>query len=615
MLRSTIKPVRKLYGSHLPLSTRWNQHSLTKEPVKQFHNCLSTNQEKKYRLTHKFEPPFRWIPVQEEIINTPRKKRFWHKHPYVFYGFGATIIVCSIAAYTVISSLDSNIYDLLPASVQSVLRVVYSVVTFVIVLCDYKYSLWMYSDDSVESQESMKNTNRRVAKYILNLCLSNGGIYIKAGQHIASLNQLLPAEITTGMEPCQDRAPTRPWAEIEAMFIEETGHPVDYFFEEIDKEPIAAASLAQVYRGKLRDGREVALKVQYPRLRETAFSDVRTFDFLISIAEFFFPEIKLKWLVKEFEDNLPKELDFMLEGMNNEKLMAHLKNKFTNVRTPKVIWELTTPRIIALEFIDHAVKVSDRKGLAVMDISPTTVSTLLAKVFSQQIFLDGFVHCDPHPGNILVRRDPNSWNNKLEIIILDHGLYQQLDDSFRVDYALLWKSIVERDEQAVKSVATRLGVDNFELFASMLTSRSWGEESAGIRVDVTEKDQERLMKLGQENFGQITRILSTVNKKILLLFKCNELLRSVQQSLGVPVNYFVVFAKYAMTGINRDRIEKNNSLWTHIKCWKDYVMVCVRLQFYVVLLNLFSYMNRFRLIFKKARRTQRRGSRSMVKYV
>jgi aarF domain-containing kinase len=119
-------------------------------------------------------------------------------------------------------------------------------------------------------------------------------------------------------------------------------------FKYLDKEPIAAASLAQVYRGILHDGTEVALKIQYPRLRETAFGDIKTFNVLMSVAEWAFPQVRLKWLVKEFQDNLPNELDFRLEGKNNERLMESLEKKFTNVRTPKVYWDMTSERVLTV---------------------------------------------------------------------------------------------------------------------------------------------------------------------------------------------------------------------------------------------------------------------------
>jgi aarF domain-containing kinase len=105
-----------------------------------------------------------------------------------------------------------------------------------------------------------------------------------------------------------------------------------------------------VYRGTLHDGTDVAIKVQYPRLKETAQGDMKTLDVLIAVAEWFFPSVKLKWLVTEFEANLPKELNFIMEGKNNERLMQSLRNKFTNVRTPNVIWDVTSERVITVRF-------------------------------------------------------------------------------------------------------------------------------------------------------------------------------------------------------------------------------------------------------------------------
>jgi aarF domain-containing kinase len=181
---------------------------------------------------------------------------------------------------------------------------------------------------------------------------------------------------------------------------------------------------------------------------------------------------------------------------------------------------------------------------------------------------------------MLVRRNPDSWNNALELVILDHGLYQQIDDEFRVEYARLWISIVERDEDAVRDIAKSLGVQSYDILASMLTARAWREEKAGMSTRLSESDRARLMNLAQDSFGRITQVLSEVNRKVLLLLKCNDLLRSVQMDLGVPVNYFVLFARYAMQGINRNRIAKNPTLWTYLSCLRDYTILSWKMRIF-----------------------------------
>jgi aarF domain-containing kinase len=383
------------------------------------------------------------------------------------------------------------------------------------------------------------------------------------------------------MAPCQDKAPTRPWHEIEKLFSEEFGHGVDYYFSSFEYTPIAAASLAQVYKARLHDGTLVAVKVQYPQLQEQVKHDTRTFERLIAIAEYFFSDIKLQWLVDEFKRTIPHELNFLEEGQNCQKLDNMIKNSFRGrVKCPKVYWECTSSRVLTLEFVE-GVKVNDRIGLSQLQADAAQVSQLLTEVFCEQIFLNGFVHCDPHPGNILVRRDPQNSNN-IQLVILDHGLYLEIDSEFRADYAYLWKGIVERDEKTIREYAKKLGIDNYELFTIMLTARSFDMNDVGMQTEMSKEVSKKLKQYGQENFSLITQVLSDVNRKTLLLLKCNDLLRGVQKDLGIPVNYFVVFAKYATRGINRARLESPNaSIFTYISCMKDYAKLSLKLKLFL----------------------------------
>ena len=120
-----------------------------------------------------------------------------------------------------------------------------------------------------------------------------------------------------------------------------------------------------------------------------------------------------------------------------------------------------------------------------------------------------------------MRRDANSWNNKLELVILDHGLYHEIDDEFRVNYCHLWKSIINRDENGMKAVARKLGVNAYELFAVMLTSRSWDLEDVGFSSShkLTSEQLTRMQQFGMDNFFNMTQVLSGVNRKMLLLLK------------------------------------------------------------------------------------------------
>jgi aarF domain-containing kinase len=515
----------------------------------------------------------------DQMLKNPKKVAFF----LVIIG-GIMFII----ALRDILSPNSTIADLLPHFMKSILRVVRSFVTIALIIFDYKWSLWGITDEEERTKER-KKVHKKSAERLLNLCLANGGVFIKAGQHIASLNQILPAEYTTTLQPCQDKAPTRPWSEIEELFIKEFGQGVDDYFLEFDPNPIAAASLAQVYKARLNDGSLVAVKVQYPNLEKQVENDTKIFSQLISIAEYFFKDLKLRWLLNEFERVIPHELDFLEEASNCERLSGMLSKKFKNsVICPKIYWDLTSKKILTMEFLE-GIKVNDPIGLSQLNVNASQVAQLLSEVFCEQIFIHGFVHCDPHPGNIRVRKIIDSWNKgHIQLIILDHGLYQELDKSFRKDYASLWKAIVERDERTIRSVGEKLGIVNYELFTIMLTARSFDMSDIGMGGKLTPEEIRRLKKYGQDNFFLITQVLSDVNRKVLLLLKCNDLLRSVQMDLGVPVNYFVTFAQYAMKGINKIRLEENPSLWTYLICLKDYLVLNVKFKFFFYYRSLLS---------------------------
>lgn len=191
------------------------------------------------------------------------------------------------------------------------------------------------------------------------------------------------------MEVCQDQVTPFPFSEVERIFLEEFGKPIEHYFQHFETRPFAAASLAQVHQAILHSGQKVAVKVQYPRLSETLNSDLLTIEILTKVVEFFFPNIKLNWILDEIKINIPDELNFEKEAKNCERFnqdFAHLKN----VCAPKIFWEVTSPKIITSEFID-GVKISNLEGLRELDADFKFISQLLVDVFCTQIFFNGYV--------------------------------------------------------------------------------------------------------------------------------------------------------------------------------------------------------------------------------
>eukprot|EP01133_Synstelium_polycarpum_P017239 gene17239-20544_t len=385
------------------------------------------------------------------------------------------------------------------------------------------------------------------ANKILKLCLANGGLYIKAGQYIASLNHILPRQYTKTLEVLQDQAPWRQFADVEAVFISDFGHPPSHYFNQFEETPIAAASLAQVHRAWTKDGQEVAVKVQYPDLQANFESDVFTHTILLSMVNLAFPDFEFKWMAEEMKQVLIKEMDFVQEADNAERTKRDLINN-PNAYIPNVLREYSSRRILTAEFI-HGCKVNNVSAIRALGLTEKKVAQRLIEVTSEQIFIHGFVHVDPHAGNILVRKHP-TLHNEPQIVLLDHGLYRELDDDFRLNFCHLYKNLVLRNMNKVKEYSERLGVANYKLFSSIILMRNFDTASVGLSTTISKEDLDKLVNDAMDKMKEITGLMKSMPRHLLLLLRNNNLVRSINMDLGSPVNRFSIMARYATKGIN-----------------------------------------------------------------
>jgi aarF domain-containing kinase len=345
---------------------------------------------------------------------------------------------------------------------------------------DYKWSLRDIERKDPRYMPIVNEVNLRTAKRLLELCYANRGIYVKAGQHLASLNQVLPKEFTDTLAVLQDKAQSQPLWTVEQVFRQDFNKLPNEMFATFDPVPIAAASLAQVHAATLPDGRKCAVKVQYPDIWDMFRGDIKTIEFMVHTIAFLFPDFQFSWIVPEFKEFLTEELDFINEGKNAEKIQKFFPHN-KQIQIPKIYWSYSTKRVLTMEFCD-GVKINDVQGIENMKLDKAEVAKLLIDLFSEQIFVHGFVHSDPHPGNILVAPlDPN-WrtstkkNLKPKIMLLDHGLYKTLPNELRVDYCELWRALILRDTKNIEHYAKKLGAGEYwNLLALVLTFRPVGK--------------------------------------------------------------------------------------------------------------------------------------------
>jgi predicted unusual protein kinase regulating ubiquinone biosynthesis (AarF/ABC1/UbiB family) len=231
-----------------------------------------------------------------------------------------------------------------------------------------------------------------------------GPTFIKIGQALGTRADLLPLAYVKELSTLQDQVPAYSTSDAFARIEEELGRPVHECFAEIDSEPIASASLGQVYRARLASGEEVAVKVQRPDLDAIISFDIAVLYRIVQLINRFFPKANenADWegMLREFYVTIFDEVDYVKEGRNADRFRYNFRT-WQAVRVPKIFWSHTSRRVLTLEFI-RGTKVTDLEALRARRISPVKVNRLLVRTYLKQLLEDGFFHADPHPGNLLV---------------------------------------------------------------------------------------------------------------------------------------------------------------------------------------------------------------------
>ncbi|HEX9962926.1 MAG TPA: AarF/ABC1/UbiB kinase family protein, partial [Pyrinomonadaceae bacterium] len=233
-----------------------------------------------------------------------------------------------------------------------------------------------------------------------------GPTFIKIGQSLGTRADLLPLPFVKSLGELQDSVPPFPNEIAFARIEKELGKKINQVYEEFDVEPIAAASLGQVYRAKLFTGEEVAVKVQRPNLAGIIKGDIEILRKVAKFAERF-PSLNenADWagMLREFDETIHEEMDYASEGRNAERFQESFK-EWTNVHVPKIYWRASSEKVLTMEFI-HGTKVTALDELKARNVSPEKVNRLLIRTYLKQLLEDGFFHADPHPGNLLVMPD------------------------------------------------------------------------------------------------------------------------------------------------------------------------------------------------------------------
>ena len=277
-----------------------------------------------------------------------------------------------------------------------------------------------------------------------------GGVFVKFGQVLALRRDLLPSEYVEELERLHDRLPPEPFETVRDTVVASLGQPLDQAFPSFDEEPLAAASIAQVHKAALPDGRAVVVKVRRSGLAERIADDIAALAYIAALAERIAPRLRtldLPAMVHEFRQSLNREMDFAREGRTIRRFRDSIADE-PNVWIPDVITEYTSEAVLTLEHspgerIDvygerHPER---RKALA----------SAIAALVLHQVFETGLFHADPHPGNLFVLPDGR-------LCLHDFGMVGELDTPLREGLSALLESVVRGDARGAADAYLDIGL-------------------------------------------------------------------------------------------------------------------------------------------------------------
>lgn len=467
--------------------------------------------------------------------------------------------------------------------------------------CVYDYHKTLKKENEPDFSSMLSACHKRCAMRTMEAMEKNGSIFIKLGQHLSSLNYLLPNEWCDTFIPLQDKCPVSGFTSIEEMVEHDTGKKLEDYFEDIERRPIGAASLAQVHIAHLKgSGEKVAVKVQHPALDEWSKLDMWLTDFSFKAIRRFFPQYDLTWLSEEMQASLPKELDFREEGKNAQLVAEYFSHiPKTPLVIPKVHW--AERRILVMEYVSGH-RPDDLDFLDSHGISRDEVSAALSRVFNEMIFGENApLHCDPHGGNLAIRvnnskRKPRNF----DIILYDHGLYRMIPNETRQKYAHLWLAVLDQDEPAMRKYSkevANVSDEEFPLFASAITGRDYKVVQSGITRKRNPEEKQAISAAMNDGLIEgLVSLLGKVPRIMLLILKTNDLTRSLDENLHTtqgPIRTFMILARYAAKAVYREQLEMihGSILWPrnflkYGEALTAYARVSVKLRLYELYLSM-----------------------------
>ncbi len=389
-----------------------------------------------------------------------------------------------------------------------------------------------------------------------------GGVMIKVGQFLSARLDVLPAEITNELAGLQDEVKPEELEDLLKVAVTEFGVSLDEKFESIESIPLAAASIGQVHRARIRgqcgttgddDPCDVIIKIQRPNIDQIIDVDLAALK-VVSGWLMRYPPIRKRAdvpaLMGEFSRSFMEELDYLNEGKNAERFGENFKND-PEILVPKVVWSHTTRRVLTLEYIE-AIKIIDYPAIVAAGIDRSEVATKLFSTYLKQIFEDLFFHADPHPGNLFVLPVKGEESVRLgqnwRLVFIDFGMAGTLSQSLMGNLREILIAVGTQDAKRIIKAYQSLGVllpgadlDLLERATNRVFERFWGKTAP----ELMSMHQEEAVKFAREFGDLLYEMPFQIPQNLLLLGRCLGILSGLCSGLDNQFNIWANIGPYA----------------------------------------------------------------------
>jgi len=388
------------------------------------------------------------------------------------------------------------------------------------------------------------------------LAIRMGGVMIKVGQFLSARLDVLPAEVTEELSGLQDEVPPEDFPAIRKLAEAELGGRLEQKFAFFDPTPLAAASLGQVHRARLRtDSPEavsflnVVVKVQRPFIDQLIEVDLSALRRVAGWLMHYRPireHADIPALLREFTATLREEIDYLAEGGNADRFRENFKDDL-RVHVPRVVWDLTTRQVLTLEDV-YAIKITDYTGITAAGIDRGAVAVVLLDTYLKQIFEDGFFHADPHPGNLFITPGQGGGGIGWQLTFVDFGMVGRVPPGLRSGLREAVIGVGTRNSARVVKAYQQLGVllpgADFKLIEqaeSAVFDRFWGMSMKEIR----QVRPEEIRDIGHRFRDLMLEMPFQVPNNLLLLVRTIAILSGMCTGLNPDFNLWNQLSPYA----------------------------------------------------------------------